>query len=186
MDSPSNEQDRWFAEHLRPHEASLRAYLMRSLGSAADVDDVLQESYFRVWKARSSVEIRSAKNFLFTVARNAIRDMLRRRKVADEVPFTETAPLAVLEDGQGVTDQVSRRQELDVLAEAIASLPVRCREVFLLRKIQGLPQREIARLLDISENTVETQVARGARACADYVQARCATHTNGRGLNHGA
>lgn len=48
-----------------------------------------------------------------------------------------------------------------------------CRDVFLLRKIQGLPQREIAMRLNISENTVETLVARGARRCADYMRARC-------------
>ena len=50
----------------------------------------------------------------------------------------------------GVGDLVIRRQELDLLAEAVRSLPERCRQVFLLRKIQNLSQREIALRLGIS------------------------------------
>jgi DNA-directed RNA polymerase specialized sigma24 family protein len=55
---------------------------------------------------------------------------------------------------------------------AVRSLPERCRQVFLLRKIQNLSQREIASRLSISENTVESLVAKGARRCADYLRAR--------------
>jgi RNA polymerase sigma factor (sigma-70 family) len=179
MASPGKEHDQWFADEVRPHESSLRAFLMRSLGSAADVDDLVQESYIRILVARKAGEIRSSKNFLFTIARNAIRDLIRRRAVAVAIPFTENAPIAVLDDSPGVADLVSRRQELELLADAIRALPERCREVFLLRKIQAIPQKEIARRLGISENTVETLVARGARSCADYVRSRSiSNHAN--------
>jgi len=174
MGSPESEQARWFTEELRPHEAALRAYLHRSL-PAADVDDLVQESYVRVLRAHGEGAVRSAKAFLFTVARNALRDLLRRRTVADAEPITENTPLPVLEDSPGLVEGISRRQELALLGDAIRALPERCRQVFLLRKISGLPQREIAARLGISENTVETLVAKGARRCADYLRAHGVT-----------
>src|SRR5687767_8764796 len=83
------EEARWFAEQVQPHEASLRSYLRHSLGSVADVDDLTQECYARILRQRDRVDIRSTRAFLFTVARNAVRDVLRRRAVADAIPVTE-------------------------------------------------------------------------------------------------
>lgn len=172
---------KWFAEEVQPHEASLRAYLRHSLPSLADVDDLVQECYARLLRERDRGEVRSSRAFLFAVARNAVRDLLRRRAVAQPMPITENDRLDVLSDEAGVVDFVSRREELALLSEAIRALPERCRHVFLLRKIQGLSQKEIAARLGITENTVETLVAKGARRCADHLQARGV----GSGGNHG-
>jgi len=176
-DSPPAELDRgdssrWFAEEVQPHEAQLRAFLRRSVACFADVDDLVQECFIRILRAKRSGPIRSGRAFLFTVARNAVNDLYRRRAVANPVSITETTALPVLDDGPDVADLVSRRQELALLAEAIRKLPERCRQVFLLRKIQELPQKEIAARLGITENTVETLVAKGALRCAIYLQRR--------------
>jgi RNA polymerase sigma factor (sigma-70 family) len=165
------EQARWFAEQVQPHEKSLRSYLRHSLTSVADVDDLAQECYARLLRQRDRGGIHSTRAFLFTVARNAVRDLLRRRAVSEAIPVTENTPMCVLEEQPTVVEFVSRREELALLKEAITALPERCRHVFLLRKIQGLPQREIAVRLGISESTVETLVAKGARRCADYLRA---------------
>ena len=162
----------WFAQEVKPHEASLRAYLRHSLSSLADVDDLMQECYARLLRERARGEVRSNRAFLFAVARNAVRDLLRRRAVSEAVPITENVPMPVLEEGANVVDFVSRREELDLLTEAIRALPERCRHVFLLRKIQGLSQKEIASRLGITENTVETLVAKGAHRCADFLRTR--------------
>jgi RNA polymerase sigma factor (sigma-70 family) len=172
MSSPNADDARWFSEQVQPHEGCLRNYLSRSFASRADVDDVVQDSYLKLWRSRSVAAIRSPKSFLFTIARNVALDLRRRRKVAHAEPITETSRMPVLEESPGVVDLVSRQQELALLREAIAALPERCQHVFLLRKIQGLPQREIAARLGISENTVETLVGKGARRCADYVHER--------------
>jgi len=180
VNTPPTDQTRWFAEEVQPHERSLRAYLGRSLAARDDVDDVVQDTYVKLWRTGMSGLVRSPKAFLFTVARNVALDLRRRRAVSAAQPITETAPLHVLEDSPGVVDLVSRRQELALLAEAIHALPERCRQVFLLRKIQGLSQREIAARLGITENTVETLVAKGARRCADYVRERTAVPSHYR------
>lgn len=165
------ETTRWFAENLQPHEASLRAYLRHSLSSTSDVDDIMQETYARLLRTRERGGIASAKGLLFAVARNAVRDLLRHRATVCLEPITEMADSSVLQDSTDITESVSRRQELELLSDAIRALPTRCREVLLLRKIQGLSQKEIATRLGISENTVETLIARGVRRCRDNVYA---------------
>jgi RNA polymerase sigma factor (sigma-70 family) len=167
---PFSEQGRWFAEEVKPHEASLRSYLRHSLGPVTEVDDLTQECYARLLRERERGKVRSIRGFLFTVARNAVRDLLRRRSVVVATDVSENTPLPVLEEGPTLVESISRREELALLEEAICALPERCRSVFLLRKIQGLSQKEIATRLGVSENNVETLVVKGARRCAEYLR----------------
>src|SRR5438876_12279709 len=68
VSSTSTVDSRWFAAEVHAHERSLRAYLRGAFPSVRDVDDVVQESYVRVWKARLAHPIQSARSFLFQVA----------------------------------------------------------------------------------------------------------------------
>jgi RNA polymerase sigma-70 factor (ECF subfamily) len=167
-----DDQSRWFAEEVLPHEPPLRSYLRQALPSLADVDDLVQDCFARILRARRVGEVRSTKGLLFAIARHAVRDFFHRRGRAELISITETAECAVLEDEGDVVEWVCRRQELALLTEAIASLPERCREVLLLRKIKGLSQREIAALLGIAEHTVEALAAKGTRRCAEFLQSR--------------
>jgi RNA polymerase sigma factor (sigma-70 family) len=150
----------------------LRSYLRRSLPSAADVDDTVQDCYVRIWRARQTGRIRTTKALLFTIARNAVRDFFTRRARTNLIPLTETVVLPVLENDRDMVEALCHAQELALLAEAIESLPENCREVILLRKIKGLPQKEIARLMGIAEHTVENLAVKGARRCAEFLRAR--------------
>jgi len=167
-----SETARWFAQEVQPHENLLRAYLRRKFPALQDVDDVVQESYLKVVRARIEGRLHSARGFLFTAARNTALDVFRRRRTNPQTDLVEDAQLRVLEEGPGVAETVSRSQDLAILAEAIESLPPRCRQVLKLRKIYGLSHREIAAQLGISERTVNVQVGLGVRRCADFLQAR--------------
>jgi len=165
------DQARWFRVEVQPHEAALRGWLRGQFPALGDVDDVIQETFSRVLELRARHPDRqhAVKPLLFTTARNLALDLLRRRNRVkmDALPEGESAELAM--DAPGVFETVSRRQELDLLTEAIQALPERCRQVLTLRKIYGLPQKEIALQLGIAEHTVEAQVGIGVRRCAEYL-----------------
>jgi RNA polymerase sigma factor (sigma-70 family) len=170
--APSADQTRWFAEEVRPHESSLRAYLNGSFPAVRDIDDVVQESYLRVWKARALHPIDSAKAFLFTVARRLALDVVRRER---RTPFDLGGDFAgerVYEDRPAAAETLARKEKVQLLIEAIDSLPPRCREIVILRKINLIPQREVAARLRISEKGVENLLSRGLARCREYLARR--------------
>jgi RNA polymerase sigma-70 factor (ECF subfamily) len=164
----NSEQASWFASEVQPHEAALRAYLRAQFGSVGDPDDIVQETYIRLLRARERGPIDSPRGLLFATARNAARDVLRRRGSAPTYPIAETDAARVFDEGPGVPERVSRRQETHLLSAAIAELPPRCREILVLRKFENLSHREIAQRLGIAEHTVEAQLTKALHRCVEF------------------
>jgi RNA polymerase sigma-70 factor (ECF subfamily) len=169
---PRGSLAQWFADEVQPHEPMLRAWLRGRFPTRTDIDDLVQETYARLFRAHSAGRVRNARNYLFATARNAALDLFRREQTIPFEPIEETAGLAVLAEDAGVPEAVGQRQELELLRAAMQALPTRCRQVFTLRKLYGLPHREIAAQLGISERTVEAQIDKAMRRCAAYLRER--------------
>lgn len=165
---PQDEQQRWFAEQVKPHEPMLRAWLTRRFPSEGDIDDFIQEAYLRILQAQLVRPISSPKAYLFATARNVALERIRHRKVAGEFPLAEIEASPVLDEEPLIPDAVGHSEELALLTQAIQSLPTRCRQILTLRKIYGLSQREVAKRLGIAEHTVESQGTIGLHKIADF------------------
>ena len=172
MDLPQSDPDRWFAEHILPHEPVLRAWLAQGFGPRLAVDDVVQEAFLRVLRARATGELHAPKAFLFAIARNLALDQLRRHAVSRTDSLVEADLSNVLDDHASIPETVARNQELALLTEAIQSLPDRCRQVMTLRIVYGLTQRVIGEKLGISDRTVAAQLAIGTKKCTDFMLRR--------------
>lgn len=164
------EEARWFEEQVQPHDAQLKAYLRNSFPAVRDVDDIVQEAYLRVLKARTAQPIQSAKAFLFKVARHLALDLLRHHRKSPINSVGHLDGLGVIEDRPDAAELASRQEKIRLLAEGISRLPNRCREIFLLHKIQGLSRREVALKLGLSEKTVEVQTARAMDRCGIFLR----------------
>lgn len=160
---PARDETLWFTNHVQPHETRLKSYLRGSFPGVRDVDDLVQESLLRVWRARARRPIASAKSFLFSVARHLAIDQLRRQHVSPIDALPDADLPSVMYDGPDAAESACTREEIALLAQALADLPPRCREVMLMRQIEGIPQKEIARRLGLSELTVQTHVVNGLR-----------------------
>jgi RNA polymerase sigma factor (sigma-70 family) len=161
---------RWFANEVQPHEGLLRNYLKRNFPAVRDVDDVVQDSYLRIWKTKTESPIQSAKAFLFKVARHLAIDLVRRQRVSPLRTVRDLDALSVIEDKPTAADVLSLEEKTRLLADALAALPDRCRTIVVLHKLEGLSQKEVAQRLGLSLRTVEVQVARGVNRCEDYLR----------------
>lgn len=170
--SLSSDDARWFFENVLPHEQALRAYLRARFAAHTDPDDIVQEAYARLFKARAEGRIRCARSFLFTTARNVALDFFRRRRVIPVGEITHLADSSVVEGATATPDAIDHDHELDVLGDALAALPDRCRQVVLLRYNERLSYKEIAARLGISPETVKVHLVKGMQRCASYFAAR--------------
>lgn len=172
VDSPQSDQARWFAENVQPHESDLRSFLRRRFPGVQDIDDLVQEAYARLIRAHNAGGIAEPRAYLFTTARNVAFDLFRRKRLVSIEDLAEKQRVSVVDDAPDAAATAIHDQEIKTLVEAIQALPLRCREVLTLRKLHGLPYREIANRLGISENTVNAQLALGVIRCRQYLAAR--------------
>ncbi len=161
-----SEKDAWFVREVLPLEAALMRFLRRNWRAPHEIDDLRQEVYARVYDAAAATRPLLVGAFVFRTARNLLIDKARRAKIVslDFVAEMETIETSV--DIGGEDRRLTARRELRALEIALARLPPRCREVVILRKIEGLSQREVAKRMGITEDTVERQVSKGVRALA--------------------
>jgi RNA polymerase sigma-70 factor (ECF subfamily) len=167
VDSPRSDPTQWFTAELAPHEPALRAYL-HGIAAPSDIDDLVQETYARLLRARERGPVAHPRGLLFATARNAARDLFRRRAAANTIPIAEMDGTRVFDAAPNAAETASRRQETDLLAAAIAELPPRCREILVLRKFENLSHREIAGRLGISVHTVEAQLTKALHRCEEF------------------
>lgn len=142
---------------------------LRMLGNRAEAEDVTQEAMMRLWKiapdwAQGQAQIST---WLYRVTLNLCVD-LRRRKRPDTLegaPEPEDAAASVVEQMQ----QVARH---DALQQALGRLPDRQRQAVVLRHIEELSNPEIAGIMEISVEAVESLTARGKRALTAILAGR--------------
>lgn len=170
MGHVSDERAIWLGRHVLPHEPALRAWLRRKSLVDLDVEDVIQETYTRLVAADSVAHIRDTRSYLFQIAGSVVIDAIRRRKVVSLSSVPDLDYLGVASDAPSPEQQVIARDELQRLATMIARLPGKVRDVFALRRIQGLSQREVAERLGLAESTVEKHMSRGFLLMLEWFQ----------------
>lgn len=160
--------DDWFVREVLVHEQALMRFLHRNWRDHDEVPDLRQEVYVRVYQAAMRRTPDSPKSFLFATARNLLVDRVRHQRIVPITAVGDIEQLHVMQDELEPSRWLGGREALARLARALDRLPDRCREVVWLRRIEDLPQKEIARRLGISEKTVEKHIAKGSRMLANY------------------
>ena len=136
------------------HNTFLKKFLKRFLQREQDIEDVVQEAYLKA----------------YSIAKNlAINELTRKSRQMTGYIEECHIPLQ-LEISDSVESEVEGQESLGIYCEAVAALPEKCRRVYLLRKVHGLPHKDIAERLGVSLSTVEKHLRLGTLSCRDYIR----------------
>jgi RNA polymerase sigma factor (sigma-70 family) len=143
---------------------------LRMLQDRAEAEDVTQEALLRLWRAAPGWRTGEARvtTWLYRVVANLCTDRLRSRR-----PFADVQAIAEPADpAPGATRQMQDAARFRAVADALAAMPERQAQAVALRHLEGLTNPEIAAIMDISVDAVESLTARGKRALADALAGR--------------
>ena len=129
--------------------------------NATDAEDVVQEACERALKYFGAFHGGDAKAWFLTIVRHACYDWIKRNRPAEIVPGDAETIDGIADATTPTPEQAALRNASSAaLAEAIAALPIGYREVLILRELEEMPYREIARVTDIPIGTVMSRLAR--------------------------
>ncbi|MCH8073777.1 MAG: RNA polymerase sigma factor [Proteobacteria bacterium] len=172
------------ADSIHSIYMSLRGSLARAvLGIVPpkEIEDIVQETYVRVCQVQSKEKIREPRSFLFKTARNLALDHVKRAESRLVVSVEDTGETGFGEAERSADetfDRVASNEEFSHFCEAVRQLPLQCRRAFVLKKVYGCSQREIARDMNLSESTVEKHIAQGIKRCT-YFMMQCGEQDRG-------
>ena len=138
-----------------------------------DVEDIVHETYVRVCEYVTRSRVIEPRALMVTVARNLALDHRKRsenrmtRRFSDEFEIESILAKDATDESFNV---VASHQEFSQFCDALRKLPVQCRRVFILKKVYGFSQKEIASELNISESTVEKHIAMGLQLCISHMR----------------
>ena len=142
------------AEIFDNHSEGLRNYLYYKSGDMHLAEDLVQESFVKLWKSCAKVSVAKAKSFLFTVANNLMLNEASHKKVV--LKYQKTKPKTHTNETPEFI--LEGNEYMDKLQKAIGNLTEAQRTAFLLNRIEGKKHKEIAALLDISQKAVEKRI----------------------------
>lgn len=149
--------------------SGLVVYADQIVKNTAVSEDIVQSVFMKLWEMRHSLEIRSFRSYFIQCVKNRCIDYLRSQEVKNKFSHQHSdLPLVEMPE-----DLWTKTDLNEIIHQAIDKLPPRCREIFIMSRIDNLKTAEIAEKLDLSGRTVETQISKALKILrvelADYL-----------------
>lgn len=139
-------------------------FVLSNIRNREMAEDIVQESFLKIWERRDAIPMEKAKPYLFTTAYHALIDQTRKK---ENTAFVSEEAASFI-NAQGGNPRYPDVQE--VLHQAIATLPEVQASAILLRDYEGYSYEEIGRILNLSESQVKVYIFRGRTALKNYLK----------------
>lgn len=150
---PSLCEEKTFTSVFRSYAKTLHHYLFYQTGDDALAHDLTQEAFTRLWKNCQSVLLNTAQGYVFTIAKNLLRNRHQHQKVV--LQYRQRIQEEHAHDPQFLLEE---KELAERLQQAIADLPEKQRVVFLMSRMDKMTYKEIAAVLEISKQAVEKRM----------------------------
>jgi RNA polymerase sigma factor (sigma-70 family) len=153
----------------RDQQRALVRYLTARMGSVQEAKEVAQETYAKLLALDQPQAVGFLLGYMYKIASNLVVD--RQRQRAGRARLATVALFQTKEYAPSPESQLYTEQQLKLVGEALAQLPAKCVEAFMLRIVEERSVAETATQMNISERMVKIHVARAAQFCESYLDA---------------
>lgn len=158
-----------FAELYDLYAERIYYFALRFVVSKEDAENVTQEVFVKLWETRERIDINlSLNSYLFTIARNTIFNIHRKR--VNELAYLEHLGKYLEQNQVRLENEIIFNDIQARLEKLISELPPQRKKVFELSRKQGLSHKEIAEELKISEKTIETHIRLALKTIRDGLE----------------
>ena len=158
-----------FAELYRLYSQRLLAYLTRLIKSQIFASEILQASFIRIWKHRKNINPeQSFRSYLFRIAENLVYDFFR--KAARDQKLEAALINRACDEYSHVEETFCSKEHLQLLQDAINTLPSKRRQVFQLVKIEERSYEEVSELLRVSTSTINDHVVKATKSIREKLE----------------
>jgi RNA polymerase sigma-70 factor (ECF subfamily) len=158
------------------YSANIRYYISRIV-RPEDIEDIVQETFIKSYEADLKQEIQYARSYMLKTAKNLALNHVQKwdNKYKDSLEDSCEPPVQLIT--QNFENEFESKERFLLFCKATDQLQGSVKKAFILKKVYGLSQREIADYLNLSESTIEKHVAKGLLTCSEYM-ARAEQQTN--------
>ena len=168
-DSTSSDITRIYTE-IR---TSLMRFAYRYFKTPQEIEDVVQEAFVKVLEAKERRTIEHPKSYMFQTVKNLSLNKISKSdyRLTDALEDQVGAGMheSVLQVTSSMEDQFESRQRFELFCRAVRELPIKCQRVYIMRRVYGYTQKEIAEQLSISVKTVEAHLTKAITRCTDFM-----------------
>lgn len=155
------------------HVKQLNYFVLRTAKSSALAEDVVHDTFIKVWENREKIDCEQLfKPYLYTIARRHLLNLLKRAQ--HEVNIMEEIKKSTVSEENATELLIDYTESSSIFMEAINSLPVQRKEVFIRCRIQGLTYKQAAEELGVSESTVNNQMVKALKTIRGFIAVRTA------------
>ena len=149
-----------------------RAQLVRVIGSIVhkdDIEDLVQETFVKSYEAELKQEIKFERTYMLKTAKNLAINHVSKASARKNQSLENMQALPIDLTSNSLESQFETKERFLQFCRATDTLSTEVKRVFLLKKVYGISQKDIAQSIGLSESTVEKHVAKGLLQCADYL-----------------
>lgn len=161
-----------FQENEMALKRFIQRFIQRFTSASYNVDDLVQETFLKGFSAELRMQINEPKAFLFKIAKNIVLTEVRKDARSPHGYMKNIDDVSqILDENQATTEEwLDGRKKLILFSKAVAQLPPRCREAFIMKRIDNLQYKQIANRMGISISAVEKHVTTGLLKCNKYLR----------------
>ena len=165
-----------FLELVREYQTQIYQHAFYLLGNREDAEDITQETFIKAWEHRTKLRPKTVRSWLLKCAQNLCFNLLKRRSFQEPLTEGDETELETLlhrhtHRSNPAPDELVLKSELKASVHcAINKLPPEMRSVIIMRELEGMSFKEIAKVLGQPENTVKSTAFRGRKRLRELLR----------------